>query len=126
MNYPPPPPRSGNGSCWKWGGIACVGCGCVGVLAIAALLAFTFSRPEVREQFSRVMSTAQEASVTVQRMQAVGEAIGKFVEDNGRYPERLVDITPRYIEAGMLKATDRPDAKPIVYHKPPDNAPPTF
>jgi len=124
--FVPPPPARGGGSCWKWGGIACLGCGCAGIIGVAILLAVTASRPEVRKAYSRIWSTAQEAGETVQRMQQVGEAINKYAQDNGRYPGRLSDLTPRYVAAEMLKATADPGAKSFVYHKPPANAPGSF
>ncbi len=125
--YPPSPPtRQGSGSCWKWGGIACAGCGCVVVLAFVAFLAVVASRPDVRKAYSRIMTTAQEAEQAIKRMQKLGEAIGKFAEDNGRYPDKLADLAPRYVAAEMLRVSDSPEAKQFTYHKPPPDAEGSF
>ncbi len=126
MNPPPPPERRDGGSCWKWGGIACAGCGCVAVLAIVVLIVVLASRSDVRNAYSRIVSTAQEAGEVVQRMQQVGEALDKFVQDHGRYPNKLAELAPRYVAAEMLRVSNKPGAKEFVYHKPPPNAPETF
>lgn len=118
----PPPPPTGSGSCWKWGGIACLGIGCVGVVVIGILTAIVFSRPE----FKKVWRTTQEAGQAVQRMQQVGKAIDKYTHDKGKYPNALTDLAPAYISADQLSPSNDPEAEQFVYHRPPADAPDDF
>jgi hypothetical protein len=103
-----------------------VGCGCAVVLVLIIASAVLLSRPGVRKAYVRIMNTAQQATVTVQRMQQVGDAINKFAQDKGRYPDKLAEIAPRYIAAESLRISNSPEAKEFVYHKPPPNAPGSF
>ncbi len=115
------PPRSG-GACWKWGGIACAGCGCILVILAAIGVVIVLNRPEMR----RMLRTTREASQAVVRMQQVGKAIGKYVQDHGDYPEKLTDLAPTYVALEKLRPSDDPTTLAFEYHKPPANAPADF
>jgi hypothetical protein len=71
-------------------------------------------------------NTVQEAGTTVQRMQEVGQALEKFAQDQGRYPAKLSELSPRYVAADRLTATPGPDGRPFIYHRPPEDAPSSF
>lgn len=119
---PPPGPARGGGSCWKWGGIACLGLGCVGVIAVVVGLALLFQRPEVRRAFR----STRQAGMAVVRLQETSKAIGKYAHDKGKYPAALADITPSYISADRIRPDDEPGTKPFEYHQPPRGAPDDF
>jgi len=120
-NYAPPPPR-GDGSCWKWGAIACLGMGCIGVGILGALLAYGGTRPG----FKRILSTTQQAGREVERMQSVGRAIQKYALDKGKYPGKLSDLVPNYVSQDLLRSSTDLDGKRLVYTRPPADAPDSF
>jgi hypothetical protein len=118
---PPGPPRGG-GSCWKWGGITCLGLGCIGVILVGIGLAILVQKPE----FKRVLRSGQQAGEAMSRLQETSKAISKYVHDKGKYPAKLSDLTPAYIAAKRISPDDQPGSKPFEYHQPPSGAPDDF
>ncbi len=122
MTEPSESPRPSGNSCWKWGGISCVGCGCLVVVIVAVVVSVFMSRP-TGKRFAR---SIQDASEAVVRMQEIGTAIGKYAHDRGVYPDKLTDLAPTYIEESKLRVSSAPDAPLFEYHKPPPDAPDSF
>ncbi len=114
---PPLAPRS-SGGCWKWGGIACLGLGCFGIIAVGVLVAIFASRPE----FKNVVKHTTQAGLAVQRLQTLGQALRKYAHDHGQYPDELADLVPKYAKAEELRISPEPDSPVFHYQKPPADA----
>lgn len=115
---PDPEAPGRRGGCCKWGGIACLGCGCASALVLIVVSLVLMQRPEVQSALGRT----QQVVGTLQRMQQVAEALGKYVQDHRQYPPRLDDLAPRYISERMLRVSEKAGAPQFEYHPPPKGA----
>src|SRR2546421_354608 len=121
---PPPPTRSSGDGCWKWGAISCLG-GCLLLVLVVAVGIFFFARSDL---FKQAMKGADLQQRTTRNIYEIKNAIDKYRnEHNGKYPDDLQSLIPKYLASEqILKPTPDGSGPPIVYHKPPKDAPDTF
>lgn len=114
---PPPPKMGGGGGCWKVGFVSCaVGCGLAIVLAIVLSIVFA---PRLQQFFGQAMETARDVARAQQEMQVVYQAIEKYRTEQGRYPERLAQLVPKYLnDERQLRYSGNPTGPMFGYRRP--------
>lgn len=118
MGVFPNPSQQASGNCWKYGGFACLGCGCLVVVLFAIITALLVSRPE----FKQVAATTRSVAAAVERMQKIHKALGKYAHDRGQYPDSLNDLVPTYLSAEDIRPTNEEGGPSFQYFKPPSSA----
>jgi len=113
---PPPMPQRSNDSCFKWGALGCGGCLVLAVL-FGVFIWFTAGK---------FIGGAMKDSMQVSKdMHNLRQQIMKYKDDNGKYPDKLEDLVPRYVTSpSRLKLSTHPEGPEYTYHKPGPDAQP--
>lgn len=116
---PPPPPqaygRPNNNSCFKWGALGCGGCF---ILVLLAGIGMYMALKPFGGAFKDSMQVAMD-------MALLRKQIMRYKEDTGKYPDKLEDLVPKYVQsAAALRLSTHPEGPEYTYHKPGPNAEP--
>jgi hypothetical protein len=134
MNPVPPgyPVQQRRGpSCWAVGGIGCLVVIVVGIVFLIAIVGVVVKSPAGKDIGSSLRSnikTAFASASCVVAMPAIREAILRYHDHTGNYPNKLTDLSPDYLPSGTslhcsVDKSDDPSHVTYQYFKPTDKTP---
>ncbi|MGC8667851.1 MAG: hypothetical protein ACP5VE_07060 [Chthonomonadales bacterium] len=119
----PPAPSGGGGGCWKWGALSC-GIGCALVVVVFAVLVIVMW-PRIKTAFGAASRMAQDVSALQYEMGRVNDALHRYHQKTGKYPDKLDALAPKYLTKADLHFSHDPSGPEFTYYKPRQNAQPT-